>query len=78
MSDVNLSYIGETAKAGIISAEATLTNAITNIKSGTSMGIGDMVDLQCKMSAYTVSANTFSALIKEVSDTMKTVVQKTS
>jgi hypothetical protein len=78
MSDVNLSSIGETAKTGIAGAEATLTSAISNIKSGTSMGIGDMVDLQYKMSAYTVSANTFSALIKEVSDTMKSVVQKTS
>ena len=78
MSDVNLSYIGETAKAGIADAEVTLKSAITSIKSGTSMGIADMVDLQYKMSAYTVSANTFSALIKEVSDTMKTVVQKTS
>jgi len=78
MSQVNLSSIGEAAKTGIESAEGVLTSAIANVKTGSSLGIGDMVDLQYKMSAYTVTANTFSALLKEVSDTMKSVAQKMS
>jgi hypothetical protein len=75
---VNLGTVAGIAKDGIISAEAVLTTALNSIKQGTSVGIGDLFELQYKMSAYTISANTFSSVLKEFSDTMKSVVQKST
>lgn len=75
---VNLSTIAGIAKEGITSAEGILTSALQSAKQGTSLGIGDLFDLQYKMSAYTISANTFSSVLKEFSDTMKSVVQKST
>lgn len=75
---VNLETVATRAKEGLQGAEKTLTTALDNVKQGTTIGIGDLVDLQYKMSAYTISANTFSSVLKEFSDTMKSVVQKTT
>jgi hypothetical protein len=73
---INLGTVADIAKTGITDAEKVLTTALQSIKQGTSVGIGDLFDLQYKMSAYTISANTFSAVLKEFSDTMKSVVQR--
>ena len=81
MADSNYMTLGEiagTAKEGIKDAEATLRTALTGIKQGTTVGIADLFDLQYQMSAYTISANTFSSVLKEFSDTMKSVVQKST
>lgn len=75
---VNLSTVATIAKDGIVEAEKTLTAALSSVKQGTSVGIGDLFELQYKMSAYTISANTFSSVLKEFSDTMKSVVQKST
>jgi hypothetical protein len=75
---MNLKTVADIATAGIKDAETVLTSAFQNLKQGTSAGIGDLFDLQYKMSAYTISANTFSSVLKEFSDTMKSVVQKST
>jgi hypothetical protein len=75
---VNLRTVADIAKDGIVSAESVLTTALNGIKQGTTVGIGDLFELQYKMSAYTISANTFSSVLKEFSDTMKSVVQKST
>jgi len=75
---INLDTIAVIAKEGIASAEGILTSALASAKQGTSLGIGDLFDLQYKMSSYTISANTFSSVLKEFSDTMKSVVQKST
>ena len=75
---INLDTIAGIAKAGITSAEQILTSALSSARQGTSLGIGDLFDLQYKMSAYTISANTFSSVLKEFSDTMKSVVQRSA
>ncbi len=75
---INLGTVADIAKTGITDAEKVLTTALQSIKQGTSVGIGDLFDLQYKMSAYTISANTFSSVLKEFSDTMKSVVQKST
>jgi hypothetical protein len=75
---VNLGTVADIAKTGITDAEKVLTAALSNIKQGTTVGIGDLFDLQYMMSAYTISANTFSSVLKEFSDTMKSVVQKST
>jgi hypothetical protein len=75
---MTLGYIAEAAKSGITSAEVTLRSGITKAQQGTSSGIGDLIELQFTMSAYTISANTFSSVMKEFSDTMKSVLQKTT
>jgi hypothetical protein len=81
MADNNYMTLGEVAglaKKGITDAEINLRKQITSVQQGTSSGIGDLIDLQYSMSAYTISANTFSSVIKEFSDTMKSVLQKST
>jgi hypothetical protein len=75
---VTLGEIAALAKTGIEKAEITLRSGITKAQQGTSSGIGDLIDLQYQMSAYTISANTFSSVMKEFSDTMKSVLQKST
>ena len=75
---VTLGEISGLAKTGIQNAEITLREGITKAQQGTSSGIGDLIDLQYTMSAYTISANTFSTVMKEFSDTMKSVLQKST
>jgi hypothetical protein len=75
---VTLGEISSLAKTGIEKAEITLREGITKAQQGTSSGIGDLIDLQYTMSAYTISANTFSTVMKEFSDTMKSVLQKST
>jgi len=75
---MTLGEVAGLAKDGITKAEVTLRNQITSVQQGTSSGIGDLIDLQYSMSAYTISANTFSSVIKEFSDTMKSVLQKST
>lgn len=75
---ITLQEVAGMAKDGISTAETTLRAGLTSIKQGTSVGIGDLFDLQYQMSAYTISANTFSSVLKEFSDTMKSVVQKST
>lgn len=75
---VTLGEIAETAIKGITAAEGTLRAGLTAAQQGTSIGIGQLFELQYTMSAYTVSANTFSSVLKEFSDTMKSVVQKST
>jgi hypothetical protein len=81
MADNNYMSLGEVAglaKTGITNAEIILRDQIKSVQQGTSSGIGDLIDLQYSMSAYTISANTFSSVIKEFSDTMKSVLQKST
>ena len=75
---LSLGFVAGTAKKGINDAETILRAQITSAQAGTSSGIGDLIDLQYSMSAYTISANTFSSVIKEFSDTMKSVLQKST
>lgn len=75
---VNLGEIAGLAKTGITNAEVTLRSGIAKAQQGTTSGIGDLIDLQYNMSAYTISANTFSSVMKEFSDTMKSVLQKST
>lgn len=75
---VTLGEISSLAKTGIENAETILRKGITKAQQGTSSGIGDLIDLQYTMSAYTISANTFSTVMKEFSDTMKSVLQKST
>jgi hypothetical protein len=75
---VTLGEIAATSIKGITAAETTLREGLTAAQQGTSIGIGDLFQLQYTMSAYTISANTFSSVLKEFSDTMKSVVQKST
>ena len=75
---VTLREVADNAKSGITTAELTLRSGIAKAQQGTTSGIGDLIDLQYQMSAYTISANTFSSILKEFSDTMKSVLQKST
>jgi hypothetical protein len=75
---ISLGEVANLAKTGITNAEVILRSGILKAQQGTSSGIGDLIDLQYTMSAYTISANTFSSVLKEFSDTMKSVLQKST
>ena len=75
---ISLQQIAEIATKGITDAETIIRTGLTAAQQGTSIGIGDLFQLQYTMSAYTISANTFSSVLKEFSDTMKSVVQKST
>lgn len=75
---VTLSDIAKLSIDGITQAETTLRVGLSAAQQGTSIGIGQLFELQYTMSAYTISANTFSSVLKEFSDTMKSVVQKST
>lgn len=75
---VTLGDIASLAKTGITKAEVDLRAGLEKAQQGTSSGIGDLIELQYTMSAYTISANTYSTVLKEFSDTMKSVVQRSA
>ena len=62
---VTLGEIAKTSIEGITLAETTLRTGLSAAQQGTSIGIGQLFELQYTMSAYTISANTFSSVLKE-------------
>jgi hypothetical protein len=59
-------------------AEINLRSTLDGVQDGASISVPDMINLQFKMSQYTLTASIFSSLMKELTDTMKSVVQKIS
>jgi hypothetical protein len=73
-----LDDVATRAAEGLKQGDADIQTALAEIGSGSSISIQDMVKLQYTMSRYTITASTFSSILKEFSDTMKSVVQKIS
>lgn len=73
-----LEFLSTEMQKGLSTTDAALTTAISGVGNGDTISIPQMVDLQTKMSRYTVTASLCSACVKEMSDTMKGVVQKIS
>ncbi|MDB5839535.1 MAG: Type secretion needle MxiH, YscF, SsaG, EprI, PscF, EscF [Herminiimonas sp.] len=75
---MTLDELNVSVESGMTEAEVDLRATIDGVKTGTSISVPDMINLQFKMSQYTITASIFSSLMKELTDTMKSVVQKIS
>jgi hypothetical protein len=73
-----LDDVASKAATGLKQGDLDINTALDQIGNGSSISIQDMVKLQYTMSRYTITASTFSSILKEFSDTMKSVVQKIS
>ncbi|MDB5798396.1 MAG: hypothetical protein JWP36_2298 [Paucimonas sp.] len=76
MPNMTLGEIYEKTKLGMSSVEADLSVTLAALPSGSAMSVTDMIQLQYKMSIFTITAQTMSAIMKDLSDTMKSIVQK--
>ena len=71
--------LGETygkLSTGMSAVEDLLSQTLSNMPSGSQMSVTDMVKLQYQMSVFTITAQTMSAVMKDMSDALKGVVQK--
>jgi hypothetical protein len=75
---VTLNTVETNIVDGLATAEANVSSQLAVLKTGSSMSVADMIQLQFVMSAYTITASAFSSIMKEISDTLKSVVQKIS
>ncbi|MDO9219118.1 MAG: EscF/YscF/HrpA family type III secretion system needle major subunit [Lacisediminimonas sp.] len=65
-------------KTGMSNTDADVKLALSGLSSGSTRTVQDMVKLQYTMSVFTITAQTVSSVMKEMSDAMKSVIQKMS
>ena len=75
---INLGTIHGHVATGMSTADASVVTALEGLSSGSQLSVQDMVKLQYTMSVFTLTAQTISSIMKEMSDAMKSVVQKMS
>lgn len=76
LTAVNLQAISTYVSGFMNESESKLKTTLAGMGDGSKASVTDMVGLQYAMSVYTLSGQTISAIMKECSDTMKSVVQK--
>ncbi|MGI4847645.1 MAG: hypothetical protein ACRYGK_05855 [Janthinobacterium lividum] len=77
MSDyLTLADTNTTVMRNLKIADKTLYDQLQSVGTGGTISVPDMVNLQYNMSAYTITASVGSSINKELSDTMKSTVQK--
>jgi hypothetical protein len=72
---LNLGFLGNFASGALQTQQANLAIEIANIKSGTSLGLADMIQVQTDLSAFSIFGNLCSSIVKEVSDTLKSAIR---
>jgi hypothetical protein len=72
---LNLGFLGNFASTALKQEANKLTTAIEELKSGTSLGLGEMLQLQTDLSAFSIFGNLCSSIVKEVSDTLKSAIR---
>ena len=60
----------------VATAEQQLQRMLTHLGDESPISVADMVALQRQMADYTIAGQTLSAIMKDMSDTFKSVVQK--
>ena len=73
---VNLNNIDTIASSNINSMETDVKSQLENLKSGGEVSQADLLKLQFNIAKYTITASTFSALVKEISDSLKQTANK--
>jgi hypothetical protein len=75
---LTLSEIQGKVSSMMDAVETDLSSMLASMSGGSQMSVTDMINLQYKMSVYTITAQTMSAIMKDITDTMKSIVQKIS
>lgn len=75
---LTLAEIQSKVSSGMDAVESDLSAMLASLPSGSQMSVTDMINLQYKMSVFTITAQTMSAVMKDLSDTMKSIVSKIS
>lgn len=73
---ITLNSLNQTLSTTIVAPENNLTTRLANLGSGAQLGVTDMVSLQKDMADYTMIGNLMSAVMKDIVDTLKGVVQR--
>ena len=73
-SGLNQIYNGVAKKMSDV--EIDITNALKNVRDGGEITQAQLLELQFQMAKYTVTASVFSAIIKEMGDSLKQTANK--
>ena len=76
MAEVTLDGVLAVTTEGITTADGNLNTTLDALKNNTSIGAADMINLQFQMSTYTITVQAFSAIMKDISDLLKSIIQK--
>jgi Type III secretion needle MxiH, YscF, SsaG, EprI, PscF, EscF len=67
--------VSQAVSTSMASIQQQLADEMSRIGGGSTMSAADMIKIQYDMSHYTMAAQTLSSIMKDISDTMKAVVQ---
>jgi len=73
---ITLDFVEREVTTAASTAAGNLETALTSLSSGGSLSVEGMLGLQFQMSKYTLVVSVGSSVTKEITDTMKSVVQK--
>ena len=73
---VSLDSVSEAVAAAAAANEATLNKELTAAAGLKHMGVADMIQVQYDQANYTVTGQTLARVMKDMTDTMKAVIQK--
>ena len=76
MSNLTLQTIDDGIVTDMVQPEQDLENTLNGLGNGSTMSVTDMMNLQFQMSKYSITGSAASAVMKEISDTLKGIVQK--
>ncbi|HSY28032.1 MAG TPA: EscF/YscF/HrpA family type III secretion system needle major subunit [Burkholderiaceae bacterium] len=76
LDTVSLQSVDTFVSTAMSNSESQLNLELQAVATMTSMGIADMIQIQYYMANYTIAGQTLSAIMKDMSDTFKSVVQK--
>lgn len=73
-SGLNQIYLGVAGKMSTV--ETAITGALKSVRDGGEITQAQLLELQFQMAKYTVTASVFSAILKEMSDSLKQTANK--
>lgn len=76
MTSTTINQIYENIKTPMSDAETDLKGLLNNIKTGGDVTTAQLLQMQTAISKYTLTATIFSAIIKELSDSLKQTAAK--
>ncbi|VTU16423.1 hypothetical protein E5CHR_00129 [Variovorax sp. PBL-E5] len=76
ISGITLADINDAVGPGIASAEAAVKADLAAASGGTALSVAQLTQLQFDEEEFTIIGSIYSALLKELSDLLKSIVQK--
>lgn len=77
-TSLSLKYVNDTLLPKVADSHTAVKTAIAGLNADKQGDIGEMLNIQLTMAAYTSMTDLSSTLIKQCGDTIKGIVQKTS